>query len=294
MFNIYDFIESKDIREYNRQLGTKFTPIEQAAIIRHNKSTTLEEKISAWRELLEKYDEEAFDEITNPNNSESLNYSCLHSKEGEFTYRQLVEKEVAYSEKALLLKKTTDNYIYEVLIDGLYDIDLRKNFYFSTYDKAFEYVRKTFFESEREIESIIINALPIDVTDPNEKVLFRFDDELRIVELGCMDCDAQLYKLFIYVPLPFKQGDIVKVDYGTCCKTYSYGKILHTPDESFFQNVNDVEDMLIPVCSNFQSNFDTCDGIECVPHSSLYFHINKCSIDELPEDSCILNCKRPI
>ena len=53
MFNILDFIDSKEIREYNQ--NTEFTPIEQAYLIYHSRKTTVEEKKKARRELLGSY-----------------------------------------------------------------------------------------------------------------------------------------------------------------------------------------------------------------------------------------------
>mgnify|MGYP003301955204 CR=1 FL=1 len=44
MFNILDFIDSKEIREYN--CTTKFTPIEQAVLIYHSERTTVDEEMS--------------------------------------------------------------------------------------------------------------------------------------------------------------------------------------------------------------------------------------------------------
>jgi len=44
MFNILDFIDSKEIREYNQ--NTEFTPIEQAALIYHSERTTVDEEMS--------------------------------------------------------------------------------------------------------------------------------------------------------------------------------------------------------------------------------------------------------
>ena len=57
MLNILDYIDSKDIREYNR--NTKFTPFEKAYLI-YNCKRPLEEKISALKELLNTYTEEDF------------------------------------------------------------------------------------------------------------------------------------------------------------------------------------------------------------------------------------------
>ena len=42
---ILEFIDSKDVREYNKD--TQFSPIEQAVLIFHSKATSVEQKISA-------------------------------------------------------------------------------------------------------------------------------------------------------------------------------------------------------------------------------------------------------
>lgn len=62
MFNVLDFIDSKDIRDYNK--NTKFTPIEQAAIIYYSERRNIEEKMSIWRELLDNYNEKDFEKIS--------------------------------------------------------------------------------------------------------------------------------------------------------------------------------------------------------------------------------------
>lgn len=58
MFNILDFIDSPDIREYNK--NTRFTPAEQAILIGQSEETTVEEKLSAWQELVDVYSTEEF------------------------------------------------------------------------------------------------------------------------------------------------------------------------------------------------------------------------------------------
>ena len=59
MFHILDFIDSKDIREYNQ--NTEFTPVEQTVLIQHSKGTTVDKKMSVWQELLDTYNEEEFE-----------------------------------------------------------------------------------------------------------------------------------------------------------------------------------------------------------------------------------------
>ena len=61
--NILDFIDSADVREYNK--NTQLLPMEQAVIIYKSETTTVEEKLAAWQELLDTYSEEEFQHLKN-------------------------------------------------------------------------------------------------------------------------------------------------------------------------------------------------------------------------------------
>ena len=51
--NILDFIDSEDIREYNKD--TLFSPTQKALLIGHSKKQTIEKKIKAMDRLLLEY-----------------------------------------------------------------------------------------------------------------------------------------------------------------------------------------------------------------------------------------------
>ena len=51
--DLFRFIDSKDIREHLRQIGYSFTAPEAAFLVWQCRSTTLKEKIAAWREIIE-------------------------------------------------------------------------------------------------------------------------------------------------------------------------------------------------------------------------------------------------
>lgn len=51
--DLFRFIDSKDIREHLRQIGYFFTAPEAAFLVWQCRSTTLKEKIAAWREIIE-------------------------------------------------------------------------------------------------------------------------------------------------------------------------------------------------------------------------------------------------
>lgn len=58
MYQILDFIDSKSIRDFNK--NTKFSPSEQAILISKSEKRTIEEKISALAEIIHTYSEKEF------------------------------------------------------------------------------------------------------------------------------------------------------------------------------------------------------------------------------------------
>lgn len=52
MIDVYKYIRSKDVREYNEKIGKKFTTLESAFLVWRNSDLTLKEKHDAWREIM--------------------------------------------------------------------------------------------------------------------------------------------------------------------------------------------------------------------------------------------------
>lgn len=52
MMNIYKYIRSKDVREYNEKIGHKFNATESAFLVWLNPDISLKEKHDAWREIM--------------------------------------------------------------------------------------------------------------------------------------------------------------------------------------------------------------------------------------------------
>lgn len=107
--NIYDFIDSKDIREHNSKLETPFTVLTQAALIYHSRLKSVEEKLSAWHELLNTATELQFKFIVPPSRG-VINRSN----------RELVENIVRIYESALDRVDHNENNIFEAC---LYECD---------------------------------------------------------------------------------------------------------------------------------------------------------------------------
>ena len=127
VFNILDFIDSKDIREYNK--NTHFTPMEQAVLIHYSQGTTIDEKLSAWRELLAAHREEEFEQLR----FGKRNFA-------EKSNKQIITDTVTIYENALAQRKHTDGVVFEA---SFYESDFPDNrypHYFPDYPSAFAHI----------------------------------------------------------------------------------------------------------------------------------------------------------
>lgn len=72
MMNIYKYIRSKDVREYNEKIGHKFTATESAFLVWLNYEITLKEKHDAWREIMRDMQDEEIAKRPNADYAPSL------------------------------------------------------------------------------------------------------------------------------------------------------------------------------------------------------------------------------
>ena len=72
MMNIYKYIRSKDVREYNEKIGHKFTATESAFLVWLNYEITLKEKHDAWQEIMREMPDEEVPKRVNADYAPSL------------------------------------------------------------------------------------------------------------------------------------------------------------------------------------------------------------------------------
>jgi len=278
MFHILDFIDSKDIREHNA--NTQFTPMEQAVLIYHSCRTTVDDKMTAWRELLERYGENDF---------KILNYG-----ERQFvrrSNRQLVEDTVRQYEAALSSRYTASNVIFAASFEEIGHPRSDELSYFTDYDSAFAFIEA---EKQRYLDNDYLKDVPtkarISIVPLNEKnrrdsTWFDFDTDLRMTGLyPCHSSDEDgmdnedLDMAYIYVPVPFKKGDILKTinpnfetGYGVLRRDNIY--------PSWRETMGDSSDMIVMLDHyDYEENlFDYGDGCKIL-------NLEKCSWSELPND----------
>ena len=69
--DIYKFIDSKDIRNYLKEINYKFEPLEAAWVVWQNASRTLDEKHNAWQESIDAMPDIGF-EVSHINETRNL------------------------------------------------------------------------------------------------------------------------------------------------------------------------------------------------------------------------------
>ena len=275
MFDIYNFIDSKDIREYNRRIATKFTPMEQAVLISNSAQTTVEEKLTAWHKLLDMYNEDDFSVIGFPVEGGMYNIDIL--AESSY-YQTFLTTENGY-ENALRLQSNVSNVVFKLYINGLESNEC----IFTTYKKAYEYMSNYLHDTSSK-QKLEICAIPIDNADIGRINHFIFDSKGRLTEI-CPDNNGRcgLDMVYIYVPLPFIKGDILRY----VNREDDYLIVNSTPDRKYFEHARDSSDMCITAyCisydgDSFYNDFD---------HYNI-FDLEKCTEDDLPTESKYLFLK---
>lgn len=211
-FNVLDFIDSKDIREFNRE--TQFTPAEQAVLISCSKMRTVDEKLSALQYIVDTYTEDEFGDET---------VTAEDCFESDRPFREVVRETIRIWTEAINDRYNDTGYIYaavfcerECVRDGFGEYK-----FFSSYDRAYEMLKN---EKEEYLQDSKLNDIQtygeivrIRIDDPgHDRDIYKFDNELRLVVIFSArsrqkpDIDGLADEYSLYIPLPFEPGDIVK------------------------------------------------------------------------------------
>lgn len=286
MYDVLNFIDNEEIREYNR--NTLFTPMEQAILIRHSLRTSVEQKLSAWKMLLEQYSEKDFQDSY-----------VGHMADTDVNFMTVVQKEIERYERAFSYQYAVENAVFGA---RLYEEDFPEqsveNRFFSTYEKAFNYLKreKQSYLNDEDLKDVrtkgAIDIKWLDQDEACDSVTFYFDNQLTItkVEADFNDDnewpDMTMYSA--YVPLPFKKGDILKSIEKQCDGESTYGVLAHEVNDErmirFLRNYGDSSDMSVTLDTVWKEN-----GRHLIGHEHLMFlHIERCSEEELPEDMQLL------
>ncbi len=222
--NVYKFIRSKDVREYNEKIGHKFNTLESCFLVWRNPELSLYEKHEAWRQICLEMPDMEIKERLNVDYHPSL--------------YELIEKFVA-TDKFFINEfyREEDKAVYQYRFycegDNGWSEDFRTPY--SSFDKmkkaleedfdlpivAIEYRKKYL---DKEYKEIVI-SLKKDGTIMDVGFSGFTDDFLNAHYL--MDKQEFFEGLWIDVPTPFKVGDIV------CSKKTPFGYRIYNGDQPF-------------------------------------------------------------
>lgn len=222
IYNILDFMDSLDIRDYHK--NTEFTPAQQAVLIAWSEKATVEEKIKALESILRKY-------MVHELKSDTVHDSCGRKTEA-YRFRQVLMENIEIWKEILQLRDSDTGAVYAVQLVEKDDFHAERILYgfrfYSCYKKAYQYLLEekqnyikdsdlTNIETFGEIYRILLDDMERDYTDSDR---FKFDNDMRLVRVlgSSKRCSNEneavclLEEYGFYIPLPFQKGDKVKAE----------------------------------------------------------------------------------
>ena len=256
--DIYSHIPSRDIALHCRELEHDFTPLEQAVIIYHS-NTTLNDRHAAWQRIISTLPDMEVVEWSDSKNIIVINNS-LHQMLKDYIYIESILAERFKTPEPNTIYTYSIQYIYENSLDDFYYIDHDHTPY-STYDAVvavtkkeseeeydfFKYksrifrIYKRFLDKNREYLSVEIK--------PGGQILSNWDGVMHMFDEADHDIANAFDLINIYVPIPFRKGDILTYGDGRpfvlVSDEWTYGK-KKNPEGHFYLAEGSIMDT---VCS---------------------------------------------
>lgn len=226
-YDVYRFIRSKDIREYNKKIGHKFNTLESCFFVWRNTDIPLYDKHRRWEEICLSMPDMEIKERLNVDYAPSL-YELI----GQFvaTDKYLINEFYREEDKAI--------YSYRFYCEG--DSSWCEDFRtpYSTFEKmkqaleedlhfpilAIEY-KKNYLDSDGK-EIVLSTKKDGTIMDVIARS-WDYGDCRRIREKALVQKDYFFEGLWIDVPTPFKVGDIV------CSKKTPFGYNIYSDSQPF-------------------------------------------------------------
>ena len=220
MMNIYKYIRSKDVREYNEKIGRKFTATESAFLVWLNYEITLKEKHDAWREIMREMPDEEVPKRVNADYAPSL--FALLNKFIEADNRLIDEfykkdERTVYSYRYICKGDSSFGEDFGRIYSDLWYIqgELRKDSDLGII--RVEYTKKYISSHYRKITL---------KTDGSGNVTSVDGDFIQGIDLS-LKKDEFFEGLWIDVPTPFRKGDIV------CSRKTPFGYNIYSDSQPF-------------------------------------------------------------
>lgn len=215
----------------------------------------------------------------------------------------MVIETVRIWKEALEARFETEGTVFEASLCEQECSGQRKNCqYFSSYEKAWEYLLKEKQEylDDEDLKYVktfaSIERIKLDDTEGSDGKSYLFDNEMRMVNIS-VDCDRAFAgrgeftladEYLVYVPLPFRNGDIIKMDFPHV--EVHYGIFLgewKKPEEPWRIHMFASLEMYIEE----RADFDYTDGD---PYWDDVLGFSFCTDEELPENEQVLKLIRAV
>jgi hypothetical protein len=202
--NIYSYLASPNIAAHCERIGHVFNPLEMAVIVAHSEKT-MKEKHSAWREIIAEYPDMPIHDSLNFHARESLHeylreLIALEEKRMEIFFA--ADAGAVYSFRVLWQREWSDRYA------GAY----------STFEKAWAALLENWDLDVDRPESVKIVKTHLDTEDNTEAYLGRNGELLNLYVSGNISGEREhlddLDMIFMHLPVPFEEGDIVTIENG--------------------------------------------------------------------------------
>ena len=215
--DVLEFIDSPDIRTFHQK--TVFTPAQQAVLVMRSGKKTVDEKIEMLEYLIDIYSETEFDDGS---------VVCDYVYDTDISFCENIKYTMKIW-KDMLCDRTEDNgYLYAANLMEKEIFPERESYrYFSSYEKAYEYLKKekdSYLKSEylKDIPTVgIILGIKPDTENQWDNDEYWFDSDMNLIEISGRNERYQISKnktvqpVFSYafhLELPFHVGDIVKAE----------------------------------------------------------------------------------
>ena len=255
--DIYTYFNSSDIANYCKSIGHKFNTIEMAYII-DKSDTSIKQKNIAFQELINSYPNMPF--------HKSVNFK------GGSNIHDYLRELIKYRETMLKLFENPNNTsktFYTISKLSAHTMGLsykEKEIYFSSLDELWDFLYPHMVKNDIKEICILrgmtkkrLDRIPIIYNRNREAVWIHNEYYLNPkYELANITPEGpgSLSSLFIHIPIPFKEGDLISIDDAPCVLK----SIPH-----FAKNYNELETgMMQPPCP-FSDR----------PEFAVYYYLNK-------------------
>ena len=223
--NFLKFIDSHAIRSHIKTYP--FTPAEQAVLIAQGCTRPVDEKIAALEHLYDNYSAEEF-------GAERVGMFC---DEDPKEFRGRLAHYIEGLKNSLALSSASQGYVF-IAADCEENFEYSGERYYTSYAAAYEDIASRYKEHSANFPEVNyeyrIRIMPEGALDGIDHY---FDNDLNLVSASLILPDnddlpfVDISQFYVWLPLPFKKGDIVKVTYRCGFRFMTQYAVFAYPDD---------------------------------------------------------------